>query len=77
MDLAGTGESSADLIYALYDRDSGELISAGTERIGAEQVTEVPIPLPEQRSDIILKVFLWDMDTLRSILPVCEYTAMQ
>lgn len=77
VDLAGTGESSADLIYALYDRDSGELISAGTERIGAEQVTEVPIPLPEQRSDIILKVFLWDMDTLRSILPVCEYTAMQ
>ena len=77
VDLAGTGESSADLIYALYDRNSGELISVSTEHVGAEQVTEVPIPLPEQRSDIVLKVFLWDMDTLRSILPACEYTVIQ
>ncbi|HIT85956.1 MAG TPA: discoidin domain-containing protein [Candidatus Ornithomonoglobus intestinigallinarum] len=72
-------EKPVSLIYAVYDKTTNELITVKINELENPQNidTEIPVALPEERSDIILRIFLWDTETMKPILKSLKYTSAE
>ena len=72
-------EKPVSLIYAVYDKTTNELITVKINELENPQNidTKIPVALPEERSDIILRIFLWDTETMKPILKSLKYTSAE
>lgn len=67
-------ERPASLIFAIYDRTTGILTNAKLETFNSSNINvNIPILLPEERSNIKLRVFLWDSESLQPLHNSLEY----